>query len=234
MSHGSEPDPAALLAAASKLLGGKAVDLVTVDMPVATTAVERRRAADNRLSAVYGGRGCAVHSPTKERPGEIGYRVSSGFAAAGYRLATADTPVGSRGCLVEVYPHPALLALLNEKRRYLYKVEKLSRYRKGSTVRERAAFALGAFSRILDALRRRMDGIALVLPDLAEVSTLSSLKRYEDTIDALVCAWVGVEYLAGRALAFGDGTAAIWVPWEVTSATQPYRACKPLPKRLLL
>jgi hypothetical protein len=31
-------------------------------------------------------------------------------------------------------------------------------------------------------------------------------------IDALVCAWVGMKYLAGEAVAYGDETAAIWVP----------------------
>jgi predicted RNase H-like nuclease len=40
----------------------------------------------------------------------------------------------------------------------------------------------------------------------------SGLKRYEDALDALVCAWVGAKYLLGEAVAYGDGTAAIWVP----------------------
>ncbi len=38
------------------------------------------------------------------------------------------------------------------------------------------------------------------------------LKRYEDALDALVRAWVGIEYLAGRTRAFGDADAAIWTP----------------------
>jgi predicted RNase H-like nuclease len=43
------------------------------------------------------------------------------------------------------------------------------------------------------------------------VST-SGLKRYEDSLDILVCAWVGAKYLKGEALPYGDDTAAIWVP----------------------
>jgi hypothetical protein len=37
-------------------------------------------------------------------------------------------------------------------------------------------------------------------------------KAWEDVIDAIVCCWVGVEWLAGRAKAYGDDDAAIWVP----------------------
>lgn len=43
------------------------------------------------------------------------------------------------------------------------------------------------------------------------VST-SGLKRYEDSLDALVCAWAGAKYLEGAAMPYGDATAAIWVP----------------------
>lgn len=35
--------------------------------------------------------------------------------------------------------------------------------------------------------------------------------RYEDAIDALVCAWVGCRYAEGHATSFGDKTAAICV-----------------------
>ena len=57
-----------------------------------------------------------------------------------------------------------------------------------------------------------MAGIGLVLPSAEDLSSFSHLKRYEDTIDALICAWVGMKYLDGKAHAYGDETAAIWVP----------------------
>jgi predicted RNase H-like nuclease len=50
------------------------------------------------------------------------------------------------------------------------------------------------------------------LPDAARVPSLAHLKRYEDALDALVCAWVGVCALNGSARAYGDDAAAIWVP----------------------
>ena len=55
----------------------------------------------------------------------------------------------------------------------------------------------------------------LELPEPVAVKSLAALKRYEDALDALVCAWVGVEYLGGRTLPLGDGDAAIWCPTDV-------------------
>lgn len=37
-----------------------------------------------------------------------------------------------------------------------------------------------------------------------------ALKRYEDALYALVCGWIGIEYLARRCSAFGDTSAVIW------------------------
>ena len=44
------------------------------------------------------------------------------------------------------------------------------------------------------------------------MTTLASLKPVEDRLDGLICAWVGIEHLAGRTVGLGDDTAAIWVP----------------------
>lgn len=46
--------------------------------------------------------------------------------------------------------------------------------------------------------------------------SLSSLKRYEDALDALVCAWVGIKFMEGHALALGDDRCAVWVPSDTT------------------
>jgi predicted RNase H-like nuclease len=37
-------------------------------------------------------------------------------------------------------------------------------------------------------------------------------KAFEDTLDAVICAWVAVRALEGLAVPFGDDTAAIWIP----------------------
>jgi hypothetical protein len=38
------------------------------------------------------------------------------------------------------------------------------------------------------------------------------MKRYEDALDAILCAWVAIEFLEGNAEPLGDEQAAIWTP----------------------
>ncbi len=199
------PDPHALLDASRRLLRGMEVAVVTIDMPIATKRVEARRCADRRISREFGAAWCSTHSPTPTRPGEIGRLLTDGFVSAGYPVAVAGVAPAQRA-LVEVYPHPALLALTGATQRLPYKLGKAGRT--WATVRPE-------WEKILGALRTRIDGIELALPASAP---MSKLKRWEDAIDALVCAWVGIEYVEGRARAFGDDTAAIWCPTGPASA----------------
>jgi len=79
-------------------------------------------------------------------------------------------------------------------------------------IEERIPRLLKVFGEINDALSGKSGPTGIPLPKKADVSTLSTLKRYEDALDALICAWVGVCYLEGRVVAYGDETAAIWCP----------------------
>ena len=86
-ARGSTPDPAALLQA-SQQLAGAAVSCVSVDMPLASTPITRRRAADTAISSRFGPKGCAVHSPSAEHPGAIADQLRANFAVLGYPLHT--------------------------------------------------------------------------------------------------------------------------------------------------
>jgi len=193
-------------------LAGRMPTVVAVDMPVASIRISGRRPADDALSKAFGARGCSTHTPSTSRPGAVGERFTRVVGEAGYSVATTTARAGQPLCLIEVYPHPALLALLDADYRIPYKVSKARKLWPGKSVEERIGLVLRSLARILDALEQRIDGIGLQLPEAAEVPSLSFLKRYEDAIDALVCAWVGIEYLEGRAVAFGDECSAIWVP----------------------
>jgi predicted RNase H-like nuclease len=205
------PNAERLLDAASKLAGEPAT-LVTVDMPVSTTAILGRRTADREVSRAFGAQWCSAHSPGPDRPGLLGAEFSRRFSEAGYRLATAATPAGIPNRLVEVYPHPALLALLQRDRRVPYKVSKTSSYWKGTPVKERIDRLLNEFTAIRRGLATHIDDIAIALPSAETVKTLASLKPFEDALDALVCCWVGCRYLEGRSYPLGDETAAVWCP----------------------
>jgi len=208
--EGDTPNPRTLINSAQRILGEDRPSIVTIDMPVATVQVIGRRAADDAISREFGGRKCAAHSPSPERPGTIGENLTLDFGSVGYEVATTRTTCGSWNRLVEVYPHPALLALLNVESRFAYKVSKSIKFWPNTGLDERIAKLLDAFCSIRNALEQEIKGIDLQLPETA--STLAGLKRYEDALDALVCGWVGIRYINRQARAAGDDTAAIWLP----------------------
>ncbi len=208
----SAPDPECLLTAASRLLGGDRVSVVSVDMPMSRTAITGRRTADNEISIHFGARGCSTHSPNRDRPGAISTTLLSGLSECGYGLAV-DYTDDRTNSIIEVYPHPALLTLVNRNYRVPYKVKR----RRGKkepklSVPEKANRLIKKFRSIHAGLSCVIDGIPDFLPDCPYSGTLTFLKRYEDALDALVCAWVGARYLEGCATAYGDGNAAIWIP----------------------
>ena len=204
--------PTAELSAAGTLLGGRQLTVVTVDMPLSTAPITGRRTADAAISKAYGGRGAAVHSPSSERPGAISDQLTRDFAAMGFPLATGDTPVGTPHRLVEVYPHPALMTLTGAGGSLPYKVSRSRRYWPKSSPAERRAKLLTQFAQIASALKGEIRDIPIELPDPDITISTSGLKRYEDSLDALVCAWVGAKYLLGEAVPYSDCSAAIWVP----------------------
>jgi len=63
---------------------------------------------------------------------------------------------------------------------------------------------LEQFEKILTALRADIRGIELKLPEPDDAVSMPRLKRYEDSLDALVCAWVGAKYVEGDAVPYGD------------------------------
>lgn len=207
---GGIPDAKGLLNAASLLLGRRAIDLVTVDMPLATVPIVGRREADTQISKNFGTAGCATHSPSSERPGKVSEILRDGFLKMGFALSTSESLPDARPCLVEVYPHPAILRLLNLEYRLPYKVSKSTKYWPDRDSKFRIAQLLGQFRLILAGLSNHFENIPLELPQPDECVSLSYLKRYEDAIDALVCAWVGICFLDNNIVAFGDATAAIW------------------------
>ncbi|WP_028952323.1 DUF429 domain-containing protein [Synechococcus sp. CC9616] len=211
-ASGSRPDPAALLQATQQL-GGEEVSCIAVDMPLATTPITSRRAADTAIASRFGPRGCAVHSPSSERPGPIADQLRADFAALGYRLHTTAVPTPFPA-LIEVYPHVALLALLERNYRVPYKVSRSLQYWKAEslTPAERIERLLIEFRAIRTGLEAHISGIPEFIPEPSEVKTLASLKPIEDMLDALICAWMGIEHLEGRTAGLGDESAAIWIP----------------------
>lgn len=206
--EGGEADAGALLEAAARLAPGADLAVVAVDMPLARTPVVRRREADDAISRAFGARKLGAHSPSAERPGAISDRLRLALAAHGFELATtASRPARS---VVEVFPHAALLALVRSPERVRYKASRAAQFWPEAVPADRRALVLAEWRRILRALRRRISGIDLPLPRAAPAP--GRMKRYEDALDAVLCAWSGIEFLEGRARAYGDEDAAVWTP----------------------
>jgi len=205
---GTPPDAAALLRSAAKL-SGKSVDLVAIDMPMAHSPITGRRAADDAVSKEYGGRKCATHSPSATRPGRVSDLLKRKFETQGFPLCTetCQTPA-----LIEVYPHPALLELAAATERLPYKAAKIRNYWPDLDRSERIGLLLAQWENIIALLDKEIAGTRSALPPLVHSAKAFERKAYEDKLDAIVCAWVGICALEGRVRALGDKDSAIWIP----------------------
>lgn len=208
---GSDPNIKGLLRATGNL-GANNVELIALDIPLARSPVTSRRTSDISISKAFGAKGCSTHSPNEDRPGKVSARLSRQLDASGFLLEAARDTNKSSHRAIEVYPHPALLKLTDSDYRIPYKVSRSTKYWRGTTVAERIVRILSEFDNIYRALEAELGKLPFALPKPEAVTTLSRLKRYEDALDALACAWVGKQHLLGQTLPYGDENSAIWVP----------------------
>lgn len=195
---------------AAERLARKPVNVIVVDMPLSHDPITGRRSADHAISSTFGGRGCSTHSPSAERPGPISDELRETAGHLGYPLTTALVQQSTKA-LIETYSHPAILRLTVAAYRVPYKVQRRRKYSPDLTPPERTAAVGRALSLVLDHLQTVLSGIELAIDTAAGPG---ELKKVEDIIDALVCCWVGAQWLDGAAEPFGNEQAAIWVPHQ--------------------
>jgi predicted RNase H-like nuclease len=197
------------LLATSHALCGAPVDLIAIDMPLSHQPITGRRISDNLVSRLYGSRKCGTHTPSAIRPGRISDVLKQGFEAAGYSLLT-HMPAAHG--LIEAYPHPALVELTSAPERLPYKAKKIGKYWPELNAAERRIQLFRKWDEIVIALDREIDGVADALPKVQTQASGAALKAYEDALDAVICAWIGICALTGTALPYGDDNSAIWIP----------------------
>jgi predicted RNase H-like nuclease len=206
--RGSIADVGALLRSAERLAGCP-VDIVAVDMPLSHDPITTRRKSDNLVSSAYGARYCSTHTPSSTRPGRISDNLKEGFETAGYPLLT--TEVRTPG-LIEVYPHPALVELTMAARRLPYKHGKVRNYWPTETAADRRMKLVEVWKSVISHLDTHVSGVAETMKIPNDSARGWEMKAFEDMLDAIICAWVGVTVLQGKALAYGDERSAIWIP----------------------
>ena len=177
-------------------------------MPMARHPITEPRPCDKAISSKYAARGAGTHSPSASRPGAVSDTLRADFEAHGYALCTCAPARG----LIEVYPHPALIEFLKAPYRLEYKAAKTGKYWRQTSIAERRQKLRDVWGRIVEALDARIEGLKAALPPPAPEIRGWRLKAYEDKLDAVVCAGVAIAGLNGKAKAFGDENAAIWVP----------------------
>ena len=119
--------------------------------------------------------------------------------------------------IVEVYPHPALVELSSASARLPYKFAKARKYWPTAVPSERRKRLYQEWKKIVAMLETKIAGVAKALPELEATATGTEVKAYEDTLDAIICAWVAVCCLDGIAKPHGDKNAAIWIPTGIST-----------------
>jgi predicted RNase H-like nuclease len=115
--------------------------------------------------------------------------------------------------LIEVYPHPALIELTSAKRRLPYKFAKRRKYWPAATAYERSLYIWREMRNITLLLENEIRGAVDALQSFQwDRASTREWKAYEDKLDAIVCAVVGICALEGRATRYGDDNSAIWIP----------------------
>jgi predicted RNase H-like nuclease len=197
----------------SPFIGGPCV--VGLDAPLLVENPTGRRPCEAQLTRAFGPQHAGTYpSNTGLAPFADGGRA---FALARRHHLDIDATVvprpGQRRAL-EVYPHSAAVAVFDLDRILAYKA------RKGRTLESRRA-ALDRLVELMSSLAGRPDVPRLTSADafaglreqIAEVTTGAALRRLEDPIDAILCAYVALLFLAGRTCVIGDSaTGAIVTP----------------------
>lgn len=208
----AEPvDVAALMQACRRLLGAGLPTVVAASIPLGRTPVAGRRNCDRLMHEWFSRRGISIRRPTSRSPSQLGLRFYQRFREAGFRLVTKPGAYAGRS-LIEVNPDVALLTLLGRSRGPRYKALNTRAYWPGLSPRARAQLLLQEWRSILWRLGKHARAVDLPLPTFAEQSSFVRLQRYQDAIEALACAWMGTQFLAGTLRPIGDDAAAVWIP----------------------
>jgi predicted RNase H-like nuclease len=181
--------------------------VIAVDAPLVVPNLTGERPVEGEMRRRFARCHAACHPANRRLLGEPprGERLCA-MLAERFNVQLAPAPPVRQACRVafEVYPHAAMVRLFHLPRILEYKA------RSGRDM----AYRRGQMQRYVGLLKQ-LPVPKLYLPDwLSEVpETPAGLKRFEDRLDALFCAW-----LAARAWWYGGEvlgeahTGTIWLP----------------------
>ena len=180
--------------------------VVAIDAPTLVPNETGRRPAEAECQLLFGRYQAGSHPANRSRyKGDIRGEIIADELVAkdGYAHDPAPPSTNERR-VMEVFPHPAHVALFGLSRTLKYKAKP------GRTLTSR----LAEFDRYEAYLRALEHADPALLPDDSVLTrptnlTLAALKRYEDKLDALTCAYIAAYYIrwgAERVQVLGDMT----------------------------
>lgn len=162
--------------------------LVAIDAPLIVPNDEGARPVDRQITRLFGRYGAGCYPAYRNRPGSctrgeeiVAALVQDGFVQDPYVKQKAGTR-----SIFEVYPHPAMLSLFHLEHTIRYK----ARLDRGLDFRH------SELQRLRDCLLNLEHGVpAMHTPNAVaslDVHALrgNAFKRYEDLLDAAVCAYI--------------------------------------------
>lgn len=170
--------------------------LVAIDAPLILRNETGRRPCDQLISRCFGAQHASTHSANLGLPAFAGgVRAEALAIALGLDVDPEFEPRTSVRRAIEVYPHPAIVALFDLPVTLKYKAKPgrspESRISELSSLVQLMEGLVGAEPPLDVRSAPRWDAIKRVV---SEPRSMSDLSRVEDEIDAFVCAYIALFY----------------------------------------
>jgi predicted RNase H-like nuclease len=199
-------DDAAILAYVLDRAGtGPAI--VAVDAPLCVPNAQGRRLADAELSAAFRSYEAGAHPANRcllARDSVVrGEWLVEQLSNHGFEYVAGIAAGTTRRLVTEVFPHPALVAIFGLSRSLKYKARPGRSLDQRYQEWQRYQQYLGTLATADPSLSGLDD---LLAPDVRQLRGLR-LKAYEDSVDAVFCAYIGLygrRWGAERCRTFGD------------------------------
>lgn len=184
----------------------KRPSVVAVDAPLIIVNPTGQRVCERLIGKCYGARDASCHTSNRALyPEPASARFVDALAAMGYVHAVGHGSPGAAGVMMEVYPHAAMVALFDLPRIIKYKKGRVSDKRAGLRRLQQLLWLLIHHDPPLVAT----DSLRWLLGQPINALRGKELKNYEDSLDALMCAYVAYHYWVwggARTEVFGDVT----------------------------
>jgi len=178
--------------------------IVAIDAPLIVKNKTGLRRCEKDLVKFFRRYKIGVHATNLNRlktyGGERCLQLAKMFEKYGYANTPNITRNDKINAIIEVYPHPAIVSIFNLKERLKYK---------SKFDREIRLKNLDLYSKLILSLANRDPCIKVpkdILNKNLENLKTSELKRYEDLLDSIICAYIAklFWYYPEKCIVFGD------------------------------